>query len=242
MSGPAPGPEAPAARFVLVRPRQPENLGAAARALANFGFSDWALVGAGTHDFARARRVAIHAEALLDRAAVAPSLEDAVAGCTLLVGTTSRRVRGRRPLTPAEVGRVAAAEGGRGRVAIVFGDERDGLSAEDLRRCDEVSTIPTAGPQPSLNLAQAVAVYAHALAAAAAVQPLEPPRREGATDGELRRMEDALRQALRRCGFLAGPERHAVRDLVASLRRARLSRDEVRLWTAALSRLASPRD
>lgn len=237
---PRSGPPALPARFVLVRPRRPENLGAAARVLANFGFDDWAIVGPGPHDFATARRVAVHAEALLDRPAVVEHLDEAVADCTLVVGTTSRKLRGRRAIPPAEVALLAARERGRGRLALVFGDERDGLSAEALGRCDEVSTIPTSGAQPSLNLAQAVAVYAHAVRQVDA-EPTPAGPGEGATDEELRRLEEALRQALRRCGFLVGPERHAVEDLVASLRRARLSRGEVRLWMAALSRLASPR-
>ncbi|HTP49729.1 MAG TPA: RNA methyltransferase [Anaeromyxobacteraceae bacterium] len=227
-------------RFVLVRPRVPENLGAAARALANFGFEDWALVRLGTHDFAKARRVAVHAEGLLDRPRIVGTLDEAVADCTWVVATTSRRVRGRRPLDPTELGRRLSVEGQRGRTALVFGDERDGLSADEIRRCDEISTIPTRGGQPSLNLAQAVAVYAFSLLEAAEgprAVPADPP---GASDGELGLLEESLREALRRGGFLVGPERHAVRELAGSVRRARLTKSEVRLWVAALRRLARP--
>lgn len=226
-------------RIVLVRPRNPENLGAVARAMKNFGLDDWAIAELGTHDFAAARRVAVHAEELLDRPRVVRTLAEAVADCAWVVGTSSRRVRGKRRLTPAEVAREAIARSAEGRTAIVFGDERSGLTNEDLERCHDLSAIPTAAAQPSLNLAQAVVVYAHEVRRAAGDGGAAAARApEAATDAELGRVEEALREALRGAGFLAGPERHAVRDLLATLRRARLARREARLWLAALRTLA----
>jgi tRNA/rRNA methyltransferase len=222
-------------RVVLVRPTNPENLGAVARAMKNFGLSDWAVVALGTYDFAAARRVAVHAEDLLDRPRLCATLDDAVTDCAWVVGTSSRRVRGRRRLTPDEVAEEAAARPGR--TAVVFGEERSGLDNAALERCDVLSAIPTEAAQPSLNLAQAVLVYAYALRRAAAGARPAPPRPAPATDGELVQVEEALRGALRAGGFLAGPERHAVRDLAGTLRRARLSRREARLWLAALRRL-----
>ena len=224
-------------RVVLIRPANPENLGAVARAMKNFGLSEWAVVALGTYDFAAARRVAVHAEDLLDRPRLCATLDDAVADCAWVVGTSSRRVRGRRRLSPDELAQEAAARPGR--TALVFGEERSGLDNAAIERCDELSSIPTESAQPSLNLAQAVLVYAYALrraALAAGARP-EPPRPAPATDGELVRVEAALRGALRAGGFLAGPERHAVRDLAGTLRRARLSRRDARLWLAALRRL-----
>jgi tRNA/rRNA methyltransferase len=227
-------------RIVLVRPRNPENLGAVARAMTNLGLDDWAIAALGTHDFDTARRVAVHAEGLLDRPRVVASLEEAVADCAWVVGTSSRRVRGRRRLSPQEVAREAHARAAEGRTALVFGDERSGLTNAELDRCHDLSAIPTEGAQPSMNLAQAVVVYAWelrraALEASAAAPPARAPA--GASDAELSRVEDALRAALRGAGFLAGPERHAVRDLAAALRRARLTRREARLWLAALRTL-----
>jgi tRNA/rRNA methyltransferase len=227
-------------RIVLLRPRNPENLGAVARAMKNFGLDDWAVAALGTHDFAAARRVAVHAEELLDRPRVVETLDEAVADCAWVVGTSSRRVRGKRRLAPDEVAREALARAAEGRIAIVFGDERSGLTNAEVDRCHDLSVIPTAEGQPSMNLAQAVVVYAWelrqaALAAAAAARTPAAPL--GATDAELARVEEALRRALRGAGFLAGPERHAVRDLAAALRRARLSRREARLWLAALRTL-----
>jgi tRNA/rRNA methyltransferase len=158
-----------------------------------------------------------------------------------VVGTSSRRVRGKRRLSPQEVAREALARAAEGRTAIVFGDERSGLTKAEVERCHDLSAIPTEGGQPSMNLAQAVVVYAWELRRAALeAGPSRRPSRapEGATEAELSRVEDALRDALRHAGFLAGPERHAVRDLAAALRRARLTRREARLWLAALRTLA----
>lgn len=226
-------------RVVLLRPRNPENLGAVARAMKNFGLADWAIVELGTHDFPAARRVAVHAEELLDRPRLVRTLDEAVADCGWVVGTSSRQVRGKRRLAPEAVAR-EALERAPARTAIVFGDERSGLTNAEVDRCHDLSAIPTDAAQPSLNLAQAVLVYAYEVrrAAAAAGAAAAAPAHGGATDGELEQAGEALRAVLRAGGFLAGPERHAVRDLLATLRRARLSRREARLWTAALRSLA----
>jgi tRNA/rRNA methyltransferase len=226
-------------KFVLVRPRVPENVGAAARVLRNFGHADWALVDPGPLDGEAMRRMAVGALDLLEDVRAFPSLDDAVADCALVVGTESRRVRGRPPLAPEELAGAAAEAAPRGRIALVFGGERDGLRARELARCDALSRIPSSGPQASLNLAQAIAVYAHALRPGAVPVAAAPALRPAAADdGELLRVEESLRAALTAGGFLRGPERHAVRDLAHTLRRARLTRREARLWTAALSRVA----
>jgi tRNA/rRNA methyltransferase len=223
----------PPVRLVLLRPRNPLNLGAAARAMKNFGLDDWAVVELGTHDFAAARRVAVHAEELLDRPRLARTLDEAVADCAWVVGTSSRRVRGKRRLAPAEVAAEARARAP-ARTAIVFGDERSGLTNDEVARCHDLSAIPSAAAQPSLNLAQALVVYAYALRTAPGA-PAPPAGPRAATDAEVAAVEAELRALLREGGFLRGPERHALRDLVATLRRARPSRAEARLWRAALA-------
>jgi tRNA/rRNA methyltransferase len=225
-------------RIVLLRPRNPENLGAVARAMKNFGLAEWAIAELGTHDFTTARRVAVHAEDLLDRPRLVRTLDEAVADCAWVVGTSSRRVRGKRCLPPGAVAREALERAGR--TAIVFGDERSGLTNDEVHRCHDLSAIPTDGAQPSVNLAQAVLLYAYELrkAALGAGASATTPAPAGATDAELGALEDALRTALRAGGFLTGPERHAVRDLVAPLRRARLTRKEARLWAAAMRTMA----
>jgi tRNA/rRNA methyltransferase len=220
-------------RIVLVRPRNPENLGAVARAMANFELDDWAIVALGTHDFATARRVAVHAEAILDRPRLCQTLDEAVADCAWVVGTSGQSVRGRKPLRPEEVAREAAVRAP-GTTAIVFGEERSGLTAAELARCHALSAVPTGAAQPSLNLAQAVLLYAYEARRAALGPPAPRPAGKAASDGELAGVEGALRDLLRAGRFLAGPERHAVRDLAAVLRRGRPTPKEARLWVAAL--------
>ncbi len=230
-------------RIVLLRPRNPENLGAIARVMKNFGLDDWAIAELGTHDFAAMRRVAVHAEELLDRPRLVRTLDEAVADCTWVVGTSSRRVRGKRLLSPMEVTREAVARSAEGRTALVFGDERSGLTNAEVDRCHDLSVIPTEGDQPSLNLAQAVLVYAYELRRALDLERGATRRgagAPGASDAELTRVEEALREALREGGFLRGPERHGVRDLMDALRRARLGRREAKLWETALRAVASP--
>jgi tRNA/rRNA methyltransferase len=209
--------------------------------MKNFGLDDWAVAELGTHDFAAMRRVAVHAEELLDRPRLVRTLDEAVADCAWVVGTSSRRVPGKRLLAPEEVAREAVARAAGGRTAIVFGDERSGLTNAEVLRCHDLSVIPTEGDQPSLNLAQAALVYAYEVRRAL---DREAPPTGGATrpaqaasDAELARIEEALRATLRDGGFLRGPERHAVRDLMDVLRRARLRRREARLWEAALRSL-----
>lgn len=224
-------------RFVLLRPRNPENLGAAARALKNFGLDDWAIVDPRTLDFASARRVAVHAEELLDKPKIVSSLDEAVADCAWVVGTSSRKVRGKRRLAPEELAREAVERAAQGSTAVVFGDERSGLTNEEIDRCHDLSAIPTSPEQPSVNLAQSVLLYAYEVrqAALASVERAPAPAPQLAADAELERVEGALRELLKAAGFLVGEgERHAVKDLFATLRRARLSRREARLWLAAL--------
>jgi len=226
-------------RFVLVRPRIPENVGAAARVLRNFGHADWVLVDPERLDLAAARRMAVGAEDLLDGVRVVPTLDDAVSDCAWVVGTESRRLRGRPPIEPEALAAAASQNAAGGKTALVFGGERDGLRAGELARCDALSRIPSRAPQPSLNLAQAIAVYAFALRPVAREAPRPPGAPASvADDAEMLRVESSLREALATGGFIRGPERHAVRDLTRTLRRARLTREESRLWIAALRRVA----
>ncbi|HEY8208340.1 MAG TPA: RNA methyltransferase [Myxococcaceae bacterium] len=228
-------------RFVLLRPRNAGNLGAAARALKNFGLSDWAWVSPSPAlEEAEARKLAVHAEELLDAAARRPSLAEAVADCAWVVGTSSRAVPGRRRLSPRDAAEEAFRRASSGTVAVVFGDERSGLTNAEVQRCHALSSVPTDGAQPSLNLAQAVLLYAYEvrLAALSAAPPPRAPRAQPASDAELERVRLALSSLLERGGFLVHPGRHAVRDLMTPLIRSAMSQREARLWTAALSRVA----
>ena len=227
-------------RLVLVRPRNAMNLGAAARAMKNCGLQDWAWVDPQVDDLATARVVAVHARELLDAAPTFARLDEAVGDCIWVVGTSSRRTEGKRRLAPRAVAEEVLARAAHGRTALVFGDERSGLTRAEVDRCHDLSGIPTAPEQPSVNLAQAVLLYAYELRVAALerAELPPPPRAALATDADLARLEDALRRALERSGFLTDGRLVGVRRLAAPLRRSLLTRAETRLWLAALESLA----
>ena len=134
-------------RFVLFHPRTPENLGAAARALKNFGQTEWTWVRPPwSPDEPRARTLAVGAEDVLGSARLAASLEEAVADCSWVVGTSGRTRLRPPPLDPDAF----AAEAARrpGRVALVFGDERTGLRRHELARCYALTRLPSDARQP----------------------------------------------------------------------------------------------
>jgi TrmH family RNA methyltransferase len=221
-------------RFVLIHPRTPENLGAAARALKNFGQTEWTWVRPPWNpDDPRSRTLAVGAEDVLASARLASSLEEAVADCTWVVGTSGRARLRPSPLAPEAF----AAEAARrpGRVALVFGDERTGLRRDELARCHALTRIPSDARQPSLNLAQAICVYAYALS-----RGTERRVRDGqcpGTDADLRRLERVLEQVLRTARFVR-PGRPGVAPLVDPWKRSGLTRAEIRLWESAIRMLA----
>ncbi|MGA8729301.1 MAG: RNA methyltransferase [Terracidiphilus sp.] len=145
---------------VLVSPRNPLNIGAAARAMANFGFSRLTVVAPFAPHWREARS-AIGAPDLLQNAKEPESLSEAISACTLVLGTGT--LTHRKPEQPiitlpslAPLVQQDVARGGR--VAILFGPEKHGLTREDLSYCHVLVEIPTDPAQPSMNLGQAVAV------------------------------------------------------------------------------------
>lgn len=150
---------------VLVSPRNPLNIGAAARAMANFGFARLTVV-APYEAHWREARSAIGAERLLNDALVAPSLAAAVAPATLVIGTGTLACRKPEQTVvrlPELAPRVHAELARGGRVALVFGPEKHGLTRNDLALCHLLVEIPTHAQQPSMNLGQAVAVCLYAI-------------------------------------------------------------------------------
>ena len=226
-------------RLVLLRPRNPENLGAIARAMKNFGLETWSLVDPRTHDFHAARRVAVHSEDILDRPQMVNSLDEAVAGAAWVVGTSSRGPEGTPRIDARAFAEQAAARLAAGQeVALVFGDERSGMVNEELHRCHALAQIPSDEAQPSLNLAQAVTVFAYELKQATR-EKRPASERPCATVEQLGQLEAMLERSLIRGGFLdAERPRHALRDLLRPLERAQLSPSEWRLWMAAAGKLA----
>jgi tRNA/rRNA methyltransferase len=155
-----------AVRFVLVRPHYPENVGAAARAMKTMGFSRLTLVKPGRlamPEHEMALKMAVKSRDVLEASTRAGTLEEALEGIDWTIATTSRRgVSGVR--SPRELSPLACREAELGRsIAFVFGNEKSGLTSEDLERCQARLRVPMAADQPSVNLAQAVQIVAYEL-------------------------------------------------------------------------------
>ena len=165
-SSPQPGlPSLDQIEVVLVRPRNPLNIGAAARAMANFGLSHLTVVSPYEPTWREAQS-AVGATNLLQSARSTHSVAEAVASATLVLGTASLTYRTpEQPVlhlpyaVPLVQNELAAA----GRVALLFGPENHGLNLDDLALCHQLIVIPTADAQPSMNLGQAVAVCLYEL-------------------------------------------------------------------------------
>jgi tRNA/rRNA methyltransferase len=147
---------------VLIDIRNPLNIGAAARAMANFGFTDLRLVNPWEPSFREAVS-AVGGACVLHNARVFPSVGEAIADCSLVVGTTA----GTRRIAQQPFERVDAAaqviHAHSGRAALLFGSEKFGLSNDDLSYCHLLARIPTLPETPSMNLGQAVAVCLYEL-------------------------------------------------------------------------------
>jgi tRNA/rRNA methyltransferase len=147
---------------VLVEPREPGNIGAAARAMANMGLSRLVLVRPPDHLVADAFRMALAARPILEAAAVADDLAQALAGFGFVAGTTRRLGAGRRGrVTPRQLAAELPAAAVANDIAILFGREDSGLTNEELQYCQRLVTIPSSEGFGSLNLAQAVLAIAY---------------------------------------------------------------------------------
>ncbi len=154
-------------RIVLVEPGSEGNVGSVCRAMKNFGFNDlWLVRPCRLGDFAKA--MASHARDVLEEVITVDTLDEALQGCDLVVGTTgkpgeSTRQHLRVPcFTPSELRTML--EDKSGRVAIIFGREDHGLSVEELARCDVVISIPASDEYPILNISHAVAIVLYEIA------------------------------------------------------------------------------
>jgi TrmH family RNA methyltransferase len=225
-------------RVVLVRTRNPLNIGASARAMSNFGFSGLRVVNPYEAGFREARS-AVGASALLKNAEQYDSVAEAVADCTLVVATTAVRRRNlQHQVRRLEDGaRLIRTRLKSTRVAILFGSEKSGLSNEDMSHADWLMRIPTSQQNISMNLGQAVAVCLYEIIrdskARRAAEKLAP-----AAAGEVERITAMLLEALRASGYVG---RRRVADVEERMRRLvrRLhlpARDTV-LWLGILRQI-----
>ncbi|HEV3038102.1 MAG TPA: TrmJ/YjtD family RNA methyltransferase [Candidatus Angelobacter sp.] len=237
-------PEHDRLHVVMVRTRNPLNIGAAARAMSNFGFERLRVVTPYAPSFREARS-AVGASSVLVNAEEFQSVAEAVADCGLVVGTTAAAHRElHHPLRYLADGReLIHKELRAGHVALLFGSEKVGLSNEDLSHCHWLMRIPTREEHSSMNLGQAVAVCLYELARgfcndkrANACPPGEQPL---ASAGELERITALLLDTLRASGYLK-PSSKAdgeakIRRLV---RRLHLPADDAELWLGIFRQIA----
>ncbi len=226
-------------RIVLVSPRNPLNIGAVARAMSNFGFSRLRLVNA--YDVAfREARSAVHAGHVLERAELFSSLAEAVADCSLVVGTSSvgsrelhhplRRLEQAAPLIRAHASAAPAA--------LVFGSEKYGLTNEDLSHCHWLLRIPTRREHGSMNLGQAVAVCLYELMRSEAAAGAAPLSARPASAGDLERLTALLFEVLSLSGYvkprIAASTEEKIRRLV---RRLNLGARDAEIWLGMLKQI-----
>jgi tRNA/rRNA methyltransferase/tRNA (cytidine32/uridine32-2'-O)-methyltransferase len=149
--------------IVLSRPAEAGNVGAVCRAMKNMGLSRLRLVSPAFPDEGVIRARALHAGDLWDRAEYFDTLKAALVDCSLVIGTTRRRGQRRKAISPDPAELAAYLKDRSGPAALVFGNERTGLEAEELNLCNMASHIPAAAVFPSLNLSHAVQIYAYEL-------------------------------------------------------------------------------
>ncbi len=230
-------------KVVLVQPSHPGNIGAAARAMKTMGLTRLCLVGPRHFPSAEATARASGADDVLYTAQVVDELGQALADCTLVVGSSARIARSipwpvleARACAPRVLEAAASAP-----VALVFGREHSGLTNQELDRCHHLVQIPSNPAYSSLNLAAAVQVvayeiYAAARATAGAADAHGQGSHEPATAREMEGLIQHLEQVALRTGFL-DPTRpkKLMRRLHRLLNRAEPDKTEINILRGLLN-------
>lgn len=238
---------APAPIFVLVEPQMGENIGAAARAMLNFGVSGLRIVNPRDGwPNPKASAMAAGAAIVIDQTGVFETLDAAIADCDYVIATTARRRELATPaLTPAEAACELRARIKSGqRCAVLFGGERNGLASDDVARADAILSVPVNPAFASLNLAQAALIVAYEWFSAGqdsddytkAISPEDrPARRE-----EIAHFYEHLEAALEAAGYFFPPEKapHMKRNLRAAFSRAGFTEPEIRTLHGVVKALA----
>ena len=241
---PAIRPEFDRLRVVLVRSRNPLNIGAAARAMSNFGFTHLRVVTPYGPAFREARS-AVGAADVLETAEEYGSVAEAVGDCALVVGTTAVGKRSiQHDIARLERGAEQLRKGlTAGNVALLFGSERTGLSNKDFSHCHWLMRIPTCEANISMNLGQAVAVCLYEIvrdgAAAPQSQSNREPDSQSGPPGELvEQLTTMLFEALRASGYLK-PKHSTYTEakIRRRVRRLKLSREDAEAWIGMLRQM-----
>ena len=151
--------------FILVEPTVPENIGASARAIKTMGFNKLCLVQPVVYRKGKAKIVAHASGEILDNAKTYNSFDEVVGDFDFLVGCSAKKRRTNEEyLVVNELSDFLQSKGDLiNKIGIVFGREESGLDNEEIKKCDIVSYVPMVSPYPSLNLSQAVMIFAHHL-------------------------------------------------------------------------------
>jgi len=226
-------------RIVLASPRNPLNIGAAARAMSNFGVSELRLVNPYEVAFREAKS-AVKSHHILQAAREYPSVADAVADCGLVVGTTSKGHRTLdHPLRRLEMGgRIIRRKLAATPVALLFGSEKFGLSNDEMSHCHWLMRIPAREEHGSMNLGQAVAVCLYEIMRDPAAAKAAPGPKQAATAEQAERVTQLLEEILDRSGYVharvAGSTRLKIRRLI---RRMDLTAHDAEVWLGMLRQI-----
>jgi TrmH family RNA methyltransferase len=222
--------------IVLVDTKTPANIGAAARCMLNMGLSHLVLVNPPDDPAGEALKLAAGADGVLDQARCAATLAEAVKDHELVLGTSRHTGRLRKNvLTPHDAVKAAVPLLSCNKVAIVFGNEVNGLTREDLSFCHELISIPSSDAFPSLNLSHAVMIVAYELFLASGNAPVLVDR-DLAPSEAVEEFHRHLQNTLLNTGFL---DRNKPARMMSVLRqifgRARLSQKDVAVLRGILT-------
>lgn len=235
--------------MVLVAPQHPGNIGASARAMMTMGLDRLRLVRPRHFPHEEATDRAVGAAGVLEAARVFDSLDEAVADCAWVLGSSARpRHLGDEPLLPWEAAPQLVEAAGAADVALVFGGERTGLTNDEADRCHRLTMIPTNPGYRSLNIASAVQVYAYELRKAAiSAHPVVSPKHDHPwyaqpTMADTAIFYEHLERVLLATGFLdpANP-RLLMRRLRQLFGRARPDANELSILRGVLSSVEKPK-
>ncbi|ACN16153.1 TrmH2 [Desulforapulum autotrophicum HRM2] len=226
---------------VLVEPQGPLNIGSVCRAMMNFGFSQLCLVNpCTTFNNLDARKMALSALPILEKAVVVDTLAQALKNCHLAFGTTRRFGKYRQDfLSPEDFGRTLAEEPDTNQCALVMGREDHGLYTSELELCQRFVTIPTENAYGSMNLSHATALLLYqASMALGRTIPLNTGSTPPATSHELAGMYDHMTKSLCDIDFLntQNPD-HLLRTFRRIFGRAGLDRREVAIIRGLMGRI-----
>ena len=232
-------------RVVLVATRNPLNIGAAARAMSNFGVRRLRVVNPYEAAFREARS-AVGAAGLLAKAEQYENVAVALADCKLVVGTTAatRRELQHRLLRLDVGARTIKRQLQTGPVALLFGSERYGLSNQELSHCHWLMRIPTREEHGSMNLGQAVAVCLYELVRGQKTAPaktktaLGKKQKTSATSREVERLTQLLFKVLSASGYVNPRAAAAEEKLRRLVRRMELNASDTEVWLGMLRQMA----